>query len=199
MYLKGAVIMKNINLQKQSSLSYSHFIHNHNQIESIANYNKILQNRINVFSEMIKESYPNILNFFMNYLKSKENYNENTLALIVEFLHDYKNIEKKGTPILDNLCNVINQKKIAKESYELLIEILEHQESITKEILKKKITFERIEIILNHLRDLPLYIRTDLELETLPDSKQINIYFKPTNNSMQKIKTDYDPFKKEIA
>lgn len=202
MLVKGDVIMKNINLQKQVTLSYSHVIYNSNKVNEPVNYNKLLQNRLTIFSNMIKQAYPNILDSFIEYMKKSQiSYTEDILFLLAELIGDYKKVEKKGLPVLDNMINIINGKKIDKETFEMLMSIMEYQEDITKDVLNREINLDRIEIVLNHLRDVSLHLKSDLELNTLSELKstQININYRPTNNNMKLVEANYNPFIKEIA
>lgn len=190
--------MKNINLITQNSLS--HQILYTNPIGEHSNYKKTLQNKLIFFSELIKEGYSSILDFIYNYLKSDRPNLTQYLDIFEEFIHQYNNFIKRGNPILDEISNELNHKIVSEDEFKLMMKIFEHQENITRDILDRNITIERLEVIINHLRDLPYYLRTDLEIETLPTINQslINIY-KSSNEIFTIIETEYNPFEQGIA
>lgn len=203
MYRKGAVIMKNINLLEQNPLSFSQVPYYSNTGEH-ANYKTQLQTKMFLFKEIIQEAYSSIVNFFIEYLKSHKlsELQDEDFYVFEELLHEYQNFERKGSPILDEMLTELNTKEVDKENFDLLIRIIEHQESITKDILERDISIDRLEIIMNHLKDLPYYLRTDLEIETLPTLNQSMVVISCKSKDTSRlavIKTDYNPFEKDIA
>lgn len=166
------IIMNNVNLQKQSPLG---LFYDENVLNRKDNHNKIIQIKISHFNDLIKATYLKIYEFLKVELerdlgKSEYDYRRKLLAQV---LIDYTQIEKSGIPILDNMSESVQGKNISKDTFDLLVEIINHQLEITEEILQRDIIIGRIEILLNHLREVSFYLKTDLELETIPDKKSV--------------------------
>ncbi len=198
---KGVVIMYDINLQKHRSLSYAQIFLNKKEIKHITSYNSVLQSKLDLIGDLIADSLLKMLSFFADHLKKRE-YIEDylyELGLLHDIASEYEQTLKNGIPLLNTLSNEIKKKEINEETFILLEKIIDYQFETTKEIVTKELTIERIEIIYNHLRDVPNYLKTDLELNTLPSTENITSEKVVNNNNWYIIEQTYDPNEKYIA
>lgn len=198
---KGVVIMYDINLQKHRSLSYAQIFLNKKEIKHITSYNSVLQSKLDLIGDLIADSLLKMLSFFADHLKKRE-YIEDylyELGLLHDIASEYEQTLKNGIPLLNTLSNEIKKKEINEETFILLEKIIDYQFETTKEIVTKELTIERIEIIYNHLRDVPNYLKTDLELDTLPSTENITSEKVVNNNNWYIIEQTYDPNEKYIA
>lgn len=172
---KGVVVMTSINLQTQSSLYYSHVVLNDQTVKNTTSYNKILQTRLDSFNELIRRFFPKVINFYNDYFKTKKENKkcdfQYELELLAEILGVYKNEWKDKVPTLNVMSEELNEKTMDKKTFEYLLKIITHQEKITREILNKELTIDRVEIVFNHLQEVPHYLKSDLEINKLPKSK----------------------------
>lgn len=198
---KGVVIMNNINLQKHRSLSYSQIFLNKKEIKHITSYNSVLQSKLDLMGDLIANGLLKTLRFFADYFKKNESIEDYLyeLGLLHDIASEYEQTLKSGIPILNTLSNQLKKKEINEETFMLLEKIIDYQIETTKEIVTKELTIERIEVIYNHLRDVPNYLKTDLELDTLPSTEQIASEKMVNNNNWYIIKQSYDPNEKYTA
>lgn len=198
---KGVVIMHDINLQKHRPLSYAQIFLNKKEIKHITSYNSVLQSKLDLIGDLIADSLLKMLSFLADHLKKRE-YIEDHLyefGLLHGIASEYEQTFKNGIPLLNTLTSQIKKKEINEETFIFLEKIIDYQFETTKEIVTKELTIERIEIIYNHLRDVPNYLKTDLELGTLPSTENITSEKVVNNNNWYIIEQTYDPNEKYIA
>lgn len=171
---KGVVIMTTINLQQQPELNYAQFILNSQRMKSIRNYHRMLQSRLRSFNDLISNFYQRLFTFADKYLKevSPEDMRQYESNILKEIVNEYEFEWKNGVKMLHHLSHDLDGKSINEQTCDLLLSIITHQEEITKEILNEPLTIERIEIVFNHLREVPFYLKSDLEINQLPNRKQ---------------------------
>lgn len=174
MIKKGVVIMTNVNLQSRPQLNYSQLILNNQLVKRERNYNHILQSRLDLFNHLISSFFPRIINFFHDHFKAQKHGDVDPyeVGLLLEILDEYNYERKNEVQTIHTLINELTTKEIHETTFEFLLKIINHQEEITKEILNKELTIDRIEIVFNHLKDVSFYLKSDLEINKLPESKK---------------------------
>lgn len=162
--------MKKINFQKQHSLNYSHIFYNEKEIKHFRTYRQNLQNKLDLIGTIITRSYFKLLMFILDYMKQKKTLPEHKyeLSLLENIYTEYLEMRKNGNQMLNSLSNQLEQKGISLDTYKLLEEIIDYQLETTEEIVSKKLSLDRAETVYRHLREVPYYLQTDLELESLP-------------------------------
>src|SRR5699024_9937641 len=166
---RGVVIMKNIALREHNYLKYSTIQFNEHKKEKASSFRDILQVKLEVFEKIVQLKYLEMLNFASE--KKKEQ-----VRLSVRFedmLYEYKQTIKGGVPLLNDLINQLNHKRINASSFQYMKEIFDHQIKMTKQIVEKDLSLERLETVYNHLLNVPYYLKTDLEIESLPNSADV--------------------------
>lgn len=171
--MKGVAIMPNINFQNQRSLSYSEVFFNEKEIKTITSYHANLQSRIDAVFELILTGYNKMITFFKSYLNQnkKTDLSSKEAAIFNDITIEYSDILKNGIPLLSSISYHLEEKQIDNKTFEFLMKIINYQAETTKELLLKELTMERVEVIYNHLKDVPYYLKIDLELGSLPDLK----------------------------
>lgn len=175
---KGVVIMTNINLQSCVRLNYSQLTLNNQLVKSERNYNQILQSRLDLFNHMTGSFFSRAISFFHDHFKEqkRDDVDPYEVGLLLEILDGYNYERKKEVQTIDILINELTTKEISRSAFEFLLKIINHQEEITKEILNKELTIDRIEIVFNHLREVPFYLKSDLEINKLPESSKKGVW-----------------------
>lgn len=176
MDLRGVVIMKNINLQKHYFLNYSQFYFNNQKVKNLSNnYHEILQNRLKIFEEMIMGAFQNLFDFLSNYFNNHLNIKKelNKLKLLEDIIYEYSEYRHNGIDLINQMVDQLNEKEIDQPTFDLLNDIISYQEDITRKILCKELTLERIEVVFEHIKEVPYYLKSDLEIDNLPSKKPI--------------------------
>ncbi|MFD1067615.1 hypothetical protein [Oceanobacillus locisalsi] len=199
--MKGVVIMTSINLQNQRSLSYSEVFFNEKEIKTITSYHTILQNKITAVFELILTGYNKLITFSKSYLNQNKIIDSSSeeAAIFNDIAIEYSDILKNGIPLLSSLSYHLEEKQVDKKTLEFLKKIINYQMETTKELLMKELTLERVDVIYNHLKDVPYYLKTDLELSSLPNLKPA-VDRKPKKseyNGWKVVKQKYNPNHKD--
>lgn len=113
--------------------------------------------------------------FILDYMKQKKTLPEHKyeLSLLENIYTEYLEMRKNGNQMLNSLSNQLEQKGISLDTYKLLEEIIDYQLETTEEIVSKKLSLDRAETVYRHLREVPYYLQTDLELESLPTIEKV--------------------------
>jgi|SRR5690625_3353694 len=159
---EGMLIMKNFNFMQRHSFSYSH---KNEEISNGMNYQKNLQHKLEQMSDLIFEGFFKLQKFASIFIDKTLN---DTHEHLDEIYEEYRHIRKAGVPIINLLSNKLDERIIDEETYKLLNNIIDYQFETTQWIVNKKLRKERIESVYQHLREVPYYLKTDLELKSLP-------------------------------
>lgn len=162
----------NIGSLSKSNLTFSSVTFNGTEITSEKSYNKLLQNKLEIFDELVCSFFPKAFDFLFFYLKDN-NDNENNRAqmknILEDILNEYNFQWKKGAPLISSMVNELKTKAIKEEKFEYLMNIIKHQEKMTNRLIRKELTINRIEFVFNHIKNTPFYLASDLEIAELPD------------------------------
>ncbi len=139
------------------------------------NYHEILQNRLKIFEEMIMGAFQNLFDFLSNYFNNHLNIKKelNKLKLLEDIIYEYSEYRHNGIDLINQMVDQLNEKEIDQPTFDLLNDIISYQEDITRKILCKELTLERIEVVFEHIKEVPYYLKSDLEIDNLPSKKPI--------------------------
>ncbi|KGR90846.1 hypothetical protein CD30_09015 [Ureibacillus massiliensis 4400831 = CIP 108448 = CCUG 49529] len=200
--LKGVVIMKNINIQKQNSLIYSHLTINQQQYDNNEDHVKLIQFRLNLFKEVVETGIIKVKNYLLQYIKqNKNNYKENNelLHIVQDFLRSEEEFKIHGISTLNKISNEIELKNVNIDIYKELTRIINNHIKIANELINKEIDLLRVEYISNYIREIGTYIGLDLNVEKIPGLKNIEITLNVKKKETLIIKDLYYLHKKDIA
>lgn len=136
-------------------------------ITSNSTQKELLQIKIRKIMQRISNAYKDLLHFTRTIIKSDADvdFSINIEDLEYEYTVNYE----KDIPVLSELITLLDLKQINEKDFQLLNELLDYQWDITKDIFDKKLTIDRIELVYNHLLNVPHYLKADLEIEKLPN------------------------------
>lgn len=168
---RSVVVMKNITFREHNYLRYSAIqLNKDKQIKKFSSRD-ILQTKLDVFEKIIQLAYMEMLDYAMKKYSEQVQLPVN----IEDMFHEYDQTIQNGVPILNKLINQLNHKQVSEKSFQYMKQIFDHQVKMTKRIIDKDLSIERLETVYNLLLNVPYYLESDLEIESLPNVNVVEI------------------------
>jgi len=166
--------MKNVTFRDRSYLRYSTIQFNESKQKIMSTMRELLQTKLDLFEKTIQIAYMKMLDYAL-----KKHFDQIQLPIDIEdMFFEYNQTIKNGIPILNKLIDQLNHKQVSEETMQSMNEIFNHQVKMTKRITEKELSIERLEIVYNHLLNVPYYLESDLDIDSLPNQNVKNIKFK---------------------
>ncbi|MGO4217665.1 hypothetical protein AB4Z03_16925 [Bacillus sp. YAF12_1] len=177
----GRIIMTNVTMQKQSSLSFNNIQISTKLKEGFdqdfsfqqKSYYLKIENQMNELSVQVIKKLTDILNYLMVEVKKEKEHSEDMLIAIDRVKNMAVWYKKKGINKISTMTEEIKSKKIAQVDYKYLMSVIQNQERFAQKLFEKELTLNRIQSIINFIGDFAFYLEMDLELETLPEITKI--------------------------
>jgi len=171
---RGEIVMKNVTFRDRSYLRYSTIQFNESKQKIMSTMRELLQTKLDLFEKTIQIAYMKMLDYAL-----KKHFDQIQLPIDIEdMFFEYNQTIKNGIPILNKLIDQLNHKQVSEETMQSMNEIFNHQVKMTKRITEKELSIERLEIVYNHLLNVPYYLESDLDIDSLPNQNVKNIKFK---------------------
>src|SRR5690625_1836077 len=171
---RGEIVMKNVTFRDRSYLRYSTIQFNESKQKIMSTMRELLQTKLDLFEKTIQIAYMKMLDYAL-----KKHFDQIQLPIDIEdMFFEYNQTIKNGIPILNKLIDQLNHKQVSEETMQSMNEIFNHQVKMTKRITGKEMSIERLEIVYNHLLNVPYYLESDLDIDSLPNQNVKNIKFK---------------------
>lgn len=169
----------------QSNLTFSSVTFNGKEIKRKKNYCKLLQNKLEIFDELVCSFFPKVFEFLFSNLNNNDYESDQVQIkdILEDILNEYNFQWRKGAPFISSMIHELKTKIITEEKFEYLMNIIKHQEKMITRLMSKKLTTNRIEFVYNHIKNAPFYLESDLEIYELQND---------CSTSITPIKVNYD-------
>lgn len=165
---KEELILTNMKTVNKQNFIYSSITFNGNKVQKQKSYKELLQNKLEVFNELICGFFPKTIDYLIKYIR-KSGKDVYEYELLTDIYEEYRLQWEDRAPLIDNMINEINEKMIKEKEYEYLISIIDYQEKMTRRLITEMPSIDKIEFVFNHVKNVPFYLESDLELDNLQD------------------------------
>ncbi len=185
---KGEIILTNYHINMSISITYTNMVINQSSVEYFEDYVVLLQDEFVGFIDFIDESMM-LIGQFLKDKQNGENERKYIDGLCETFDLTQKKFQEKGMLLKEEVIHTLAIKKVNSISYKKFKYILDIHLEMAEEMIMKELNFNRVEMILNYIREVIGYIKRDFAVADLPNAQ---ILLSKTDFEPQRVSVSYD-------